>query len=185
MSTMRASFGLILAGMLGCSAQRPSEPRNAAAETGEGEPVTETEEGGPVTETEGEPVTDTGDAASAREPPESMVDADNCSDAQPPPPETDAAVEDSGTSAARCEALLLSATPVVPEVMIVLDRSSSMMQVVPDGVSCVGFDVDTAVINCLTTRLNALAFRPAKPSIAPRLPTRAASYVEARFVALD
>jgi von Willebrand factor type A domain len=79
--------------------------------------------------------------------------------------ETTADAADARPPRGVCEAAVLSAVQLVPEVRIVLDRSQSMAPLVPTGVSCVGYDPVMDQLTCSAALDQAACDRVACASI--------------------
>jgi hypothetical protein len=139
---LASALGTIAAGAFGCSVvvQAPHEHADASTESADAEPVTT--QGGH--ESASEPL----DGGASQQPPDAGDALDSSQGPSEPDAESQADASDALPATPACEAGVLAVARVVPEVMLVLDRSQSMAPAVPTGVSCVSFDLIAESTNC-------------------------------------
>jgi hypothetical protein len=138
-------FAWMLAGLIGCTADHQPTADAARQVDQDSEPVTISAEAGTS-----DPGREAGAGAGHEEGGADAAASDPAADAG-----AGAAGEDAGDAAAApgpeagvCTPGVLSVARVVPEVVLVLDRSQSMAPLIPSGVSCVGVDLGGDALLC-------------------------------------
>jgi hypothetical protein len=136
-------FAWMLAGLIGCTADHQLTTDAARQVDQDSEPVTISAEAGTS-----DPDREAGAGAGHEEGGADAAASDPAADTG-----TGAAGEDTGDAAAGpeagvCTPGVLSVARVLPEVVLVLDRSQSMAPLIPSGVSCVGVDLGADAVLC-------------------------------------